>query len=85
MDFTFIIVFILVVIILYFVFNTITRAEGITGLLDATQTVNIPNKDMGIVKDDKKITNYSFSIWTYLNSWNYNYGKPKTIFKVSMS
>jgi hypothetical protein len=81
MDLTLIIIFILVVIILYFVFNKVTSGDGITGLLDATKKVFIPNKDMGITTDDKKITDYSFSIWTYLNNWSYNYGQQKTIFK----
>jgi hypothetical protein len=81
MDFNLIIIFILVVIILYFIFNRITRPDGLTGILDAQKSNFISNDDAGIAKDNKKLTNYSFSIWTYVNDWNYNYGTKKSIFQ----
>lgn len=81
MDINLIIIFILVVIILYFIFNRITKPDGLTGVLDAKTSRFISNETAGISKDNKKVTNYSYSIWTYVNDWNYNYGKKKVVFE----
>lgn len=81
MDFTLILVFILIVIILYFVFSKITKADGLTGLMDATKETVIPNKDMGITDKSVPASNYAYSVWTYVNEWNYRYGENKPILK----
>lgn len=81
MDYKLILIFILVVIILYFIFSKITRGDGITGILDAKEKTFISNGDMGIKDDDENVLNYSYSIWTYINDWNYNYGSKKPIFQ----
>lgn len=81
MDFTMIIIFILVVVILYFVVSKLTRASGLTGTLDAKNSHTLTNKELGIVDENQSFVNSSFSIWTYINDWNYNYGKKKMIFQ----
>lgn len=81
MDFTLILIFILIVIILYFVFNKITKGDGITGLIDATKESIIPNKDMGITEKSVPAGNYAYSVWTYVNDWSYRYGETKSIIR----
>ena len=75
-----VIIFILVIVILYFVINKTMASEGITGILDAKLATFVANKDMGINEDDIDSANYSYSIWTYVNDWNYKYGQRKSIF-----
>ena len=55
-------------------------SEGITGILDAKISTFIANKDMGINEDDIDSANYSYSVWAYVNDWNYKYGQRKSIF-----
>ena len=77
-------IFILVVIILFFIFQRFSRkADGITGVLDAKEKTYISNNDMGIdiSNDTTPVYDYSYSIWTYVLDWNYNYGSTKSIFK----
>lgn len=75
-----VIIFILVIVILYFVINKTMTSEGITGILDAKLATFVANKDMGINEDDIDSANYSYSIWAYVNDWNYKYGQRKSIF-----
>lgn len=75
-----ILIFILVVVILYFITNKILRGGGITGILNASEPTYISNDDMGIQDDDVDSSEYSYSIWTYVNDWNVKYGQKKSIF-----
>lgn len=79
MDYKIILIFILTVIILYFIFNSVTRGDGITGTLDAKEHEVISNKAMKIDDSGVDVKNYSYSIWTYISDWNYKYGKKKMI------
>jgi len=79
-DYKIVLIFILTVIILYFIFNSVSSADGITGILDAQEEQVISNKAMGIDDKDIELKNYTYSIWTYINDWNYKYGKRKTVF-----
>ena len=82
MDFKLIMIFILVVVILYFIFNRFYgRGHGLTGILDAKIKTFISNNDMNIKDDDVDLVNYSYSIWSYVVDWNYNYGSKKPIFQ----
>ena len=59
MDFTMIIIFILVVVILYFVVSKLTRASGLTGTLDAKNSHTLTNKELGIVDENQSFVNSS--------------------------
>jgi hypothetical protein len=76
-----VLIFILVIIILYFIVGKFASSEGITGILDAKTITFVANKDMGINDEDVDSVNYSYSIWTYVNDWNYKYGQRKSIFQ----
>jgi len=81
MDINLILIFILVVVILYVILKVVTRPDGVTGLLDAKIPVIVSNNDMSIYENDEDIYNHSYSIWTYIKDWTYNYGAKKMIFE----
>jgi len=77
------ILFIVVIIILLYIivrYYTTTNGTVLSGLVDATvmQTINsssLAGTDTGVASN-----NFSYSIWFYVNDWNYKYGEPKIIF-----
>tara|TARA_B100001540_G_scaffold34144_1_gene30090 strand:- start:38 stop:751 length:714 start_codon:yes stop_codon:yes gene_type:complete len=83
MNFKKIVLGVIVIIILYLVYVYVFS--------DTTQQILYSGgnaKEEIIVKKGKFPTNktsndYTFSIWIYVNSWNYKYGKLKTIFRRS--
>lgn len=71
---------VVVVLILYLVyryFSSDSTSATLVNLHDATQALTIPSSSLpgGTTSD------YTFSIWVYVNSWATGYGQQKTIFE----
>lgn len=72
------ILFIIVSFVLfYYVYKSLTSSKTKTSLSDAKvmQTID-PSK----LKNASGTSNYSYSIWMYVDNWNYRYGQPKVVF-----
>ena len=70
------------VLLLYFVYAYFFASSNQTTLVnyhDATQQMSISASSL----PSGATTNYTFSIWTYINEWNYRYGEDKVIFQRS--
>ena len=70
------------VLLLYFIYVYFFASSNQTTLVnyhDATQQMSISASSL----PSGTTANYTFSIWTYINEWNYRYGEDKVIFQRS--
>jgi hypothetical protein len=51
-----------------------------TGLISGTTMQTINAKDLSTTSSGVKSSNFTYSIWFYIDDWNYNYGQPKVLF-----
>lgn len=72
-----IIVLLLLLYVLYRYYST-SGSIPLTSLADATVTQTIQAASLGSGTGVAS-NNFSYSIWFYLNDWNYRYGEPKVI------
>ena len=76
-----IVMVIVILLLLYVVMKYVLNdANTMTGLMSGTDVQTIKAKDLA--KDDSGLhmTNFAYSIWYYIDDWNYNYDKPKVLF-----
>uniref|UniRef100_A0A6C0AVX8 LamG-like jellyroll fold domain-containing protein n=1 Tax=viral metagenome TaxID=1070528 RepID=A0A6C0AVX8_9ZZZZ len=73
-----IIIVVLVLLLLYIIIRTVTYPSGLTSKTDAKtlQTISADDLESG----DTASVNFSYSIWFYVDDWNYKYGQAKVIF-----
>jgi hypothetical protein len=69
-----VIIFLLIVIVGYISQDVNT----LTGLTEGTTLQKIEASDLDSTNTNS--SNFTYSIWFYIDDWNYNYGKPKVIF-----
>ena len=82
MDLKIIIGVVVVVIILYLIWTFFFTSVK---MLMSFQSANTLNCITGKNVAESGLNNYSFSVWTYINDWNVNYGKPKNIISIQES
>ena len=72
------IVFVLSAIVaFYYIYKSLTKKGSVTSLVDAkTKQTIYPQK----LANSTGSNNYTYSIWIYVDDWNYRYGEPKVIF-----
>ena len=71
----------IVVVVLYLVYANIFRdntSKNLNSGGNAKNAVTIPATKL---PGNSSSVDFSFSIWIYINSWEYRYGESKTIFK----
>ena len=73
-----IIIVVLVLLLLYVIVRNITYPSVLTSKTDAKtmQTVSSDDLETG----DTSSVNFAYSIWFYVDDWNYKYGQAKVIF-----
>tara|TARA_X000000368_G_scaffold315235_1_gene252754 strand:- start:2830 stop:3570 length:741 start_codon:yes stop_codon:yes gene_type:complete len=72
---------VIVVVILYLVYSQVFRDNTTKNLNsggNAKNAVMIPSTKL---PGNSNSVDFSFSIWIYINSWEYRYGETKTIYK----
>ena len=75
----FLIIFIIILIyftIMYFMKSSNTLSSMVS---NAQTQVIIPASNL-VGGNNGTSSNFAYSIWFYINDWNYNYGKPKVLF-----
>jgi len=74
-----IILFVVIIILLIIVIGYISKdVNTLTGLTEGTTLQKIDASDLD--SSNANSSNFTYSIWFYIEDWNYNYGKPKVIF-----
>ena len=79
MEFKNIILFVVIVILLFIIINYIkSDISTLTGLVAGTTQQKIDATDLDSTNSNS--SNFTYSIWFYVDDWNYRYGEPKVIF-----
>ena len=74
-----IILFVVIIVLLIIVIGYISQdVNTLTGLTEGTTMQKIEATDLDT--NNSNSSNFTYSIWFYIDDWNYNYGKPKVIF-----
>ena len=66
-----------VLIILYIIIRGLFLKSKLTGISDAKLTQTITADSM--VSTESNTSNFTYSIWLYIDNWNYKYGEPKIV------
>ena len=81
MDFKFVLIIIILILFLYFVLNYIYSSTTVTtSIASGTTMQTIQASTLSTIKSGIKSSNFTYSIWFYIDDWNYNYGKEKVLF-----
>ena len=73
-------IFVIIVVLLILVFRYVmTDVNTLSGLSSAQNMIQIQAADLA-PSDSGSTSNFSYSIWFYVDDWNYRYGEPKVIF-----
>jgi hypothetical protein len=70
------IIVLIFIIIRYFLYNPYT----LQGLQSGTTTSTINSSSLATAGSGSSASNFGYSIWFYINDWNYRYGEPKVLF-----
>lgn len=72
-----IVVILLIFMILKYIF---TEPYTLQGMQSGQTASTISANDLATNGTDVPLNNFAYSIWFYVNDWNYRYGSPKVIF-----
>lgn len=73
----FVIIFVLLIIVIYYVMRDVNTLSG----LISAQTMQTINPDaLARSSNSGNTSNFSYSIWFFIDNWNYRYGESKIIF-----
>jgi hypothetical protein len=79
MDFKTIILAIVVILFLYFVIRYMTVPSSLSGLESGKDAIRV-SKDSLDSDESSPSSNFTYSIWFNIDTWNYRYGQPKILF-----
>ena len=81
MNISTILLIIVIIVLLYIVVRYIASdVNTLTGLSSGTAMTTIPSTSLAKSSSGNNSSNFAYSIWFYVNDWNYRYGEPKVIF-----
>lgn len=72
---------VVVVIILYLVYVYVFADQTSTNLFSGGNAQNVKKIEASTLSGDPAAVNFTYSIWIYVNSWQYRYGNAKTIYR----
>lgn len=79
MNFANIILGVILILIVYYILKYMTTKSTLTNTNDATVKIEV-DKDNLETDESSPASNFTYSIWFYIEDWNYRYGQPKIIF-----
>lgn len=72
---------VVILILLYFLIRyLLADANTMTGILSGTQMTTVDSSDLASSSSGSSTSNFTYSIWYYLEDWNYRYGEPKVLY-----
>ena len=81
MNISTILLIIVIIVLLYIVVRYIsTDVNTLSGLSSGTAMTTIPSTSLAKSTSGNNSSNFAYSIWFYVNDWNYRYGEPKVIY-----
>ena len=79
MDIYNIILSVIVILVIYYIFSYLTVKTTLTNTNDAKKKIEIKKESLES-NDNSPASNFTYSIWFYIDNWNYRYGEPKVVF-----
>jgi len=70
-----IIVFVILLVV-YFALNAFSKTSELTKMADGKKIQTIKADDL---KNSNNSSNFTYSMWIFVDDWNYNFGKEKTV------
>jgi hypothetical protein len=81
MNISTILLIIVIIVLLYIVVRYIsTDVNTLSGLSSGTAMTTIAASSLAKSASGNNSSNFAYSVWFYVNDWNYRYGEPKVIF-----
>jgi hypothetical protein len=81
MNISTILLIIVIIVLLYILVRYITTdVNTLSGLSSGTAMTTIASSSLAQSASGNNSSNFAYSIWFYVNDWNYRYGEPKVIF-----
>lgn len=77
---TIFITIVVVLLIFMLIKYLFTEPYSLSGMNDGTVLTTISADSLATNDSGVPSSNFAYSIWFYVNDWNYKYGKPKVIF-----
>jgi hypothetical protein len=76
-----IILFVIIIVLLYIVIRYIMKdVNTLTGLTSAQTMQKVEPSSLASSTSSTSTSNFTYSIWFFIDDWNYRYGEPKVIF-----
>ena len=81
MDIKGILLIVFIIILLFFLIRYITRdINTLSGLMDGKTMQTITASSLDTSNTTSSTSNVCYSIWFFIDDWNYRYGEPKVVF-----
>jgi hypothetical protein len=75
-----ILVIVVILVLLYIIVKLLYKqSTNLTGITPGTSPIQISASTLA-KSGNPNASNFSYSIWFYINDWNYRYGHPKVLF-----
>jgi hypothetical protein len=76
-----VLLFVIIVVLLYVVVGYISKdVSTLTGLTSAQTMQTINPTSLTTSSNTGNTTNFTYSVWFYIDDWNYRYGEEKVVF-----
>ena len=70
---------VIVILVIYYIISYLTVKTTLTNTNSAKDKIEIKKDDLE-TNDSSPASNFTYSIWFYIDDWNYRYGQPKIVF-----
>ena len=77
MNFTTILIWTVIVVVIYFIIRYLMLSDNLSSLESAKNEQKISSTSL---VQNENAANFTYSIWFYINDWNYRYGEEKIIY-----
>ena len=76
-----VLLFTIIFVLLYIVIKYVIKdVNTLTGLVSASTMQKIEASNLASSSSEGSTSNYTYSIWFYIDDWNVKYGEPKVVF-----
>ena len=76
-----VLLFVVIVVLIYIVYGYISKdVSTLTGLTSGQTMQTINPSSLAASSSSGNTSNFTYSIWMYIDDWNYRYGEEKVIF-----
>jgi hypothetical protein len=75
-----IILFVIIIVLLVIVIRYVTKdVNTLSGLISGKTMQKVEPTDLASSSSESSTSNFTYSIWFFVDDWNYRYGEPKVI------